>query len=172
MKTPLIHHLAASGIACLFVLAATPSARASDDDLVANSLSAAQSWITQIDSGQYQDSYDSGGSALHEKTKEDVWLRVLRALRQPWGDVLNRKEVNHEFKPDGFEGAEGQFMVVTYDTSFKKLPDAMEVVVLKLEDGKWRGAGYNLGPKPPPANSVSPEPPTTEVESGNVPLTH
>ena len=38
-------------------------------------------------------------------------------------------------------------MVITYDTSFKNMDPVTEVVVLKWQDGKWRGAGYNAGPK-------------------------
>ena len=61
--------------------------------------------------------------------------------------MVSRHQLSHVYKPDGFEGAEGEFLVITYDTAFQKLPTATELVVLRWEDGQWRGAGYNAGPK-------------------------
>jgi len=57
-------------------------------------------------------------------------------------------------------------MIITYDTSFKSLPTATETIVLKWEDGKWRGAGYSAGPKTSPNSAPPPEPePTTEIHT-------
>ena len=58
-------------------------------------------------------------------------------------------------------------MIITYDTSFKRLGPATEVVVLKWEDGKWRGGGYNAGAKASPDDDSPPPPPpnTTEIHT-------
>ncbi len=47
-----------------------------------------------------------------------------------------------------YEGSEGEFMVITYDTSFKNLSPATEVVVLKWEDGSGAAPVITRGPKP------------------------
>jgi Protein of unknown function (DUF4019) len=130
------------GFLC-FAFVALPQAHASAEDHINDALVASTQWLAQIDAGQYDQSYDAGSEAMHTKVPESTWSEVLNSLRNPWGAVVNRKQVSHIYKPDGYEGAEGEFLVITYDTSFKKLNPATEVVVLRWEDGKWRGAGYN-----------------------------
>jgi hypothetical protein len=146
-----------TGILCLFV-ATMPKAFASAEDQVDQALAASKSWVAEIDAGQYDDSYAYGCEAMHDKVPQDRWELVLKSLRTPWGPVVNRTQVSHIYKPNGFEGTEGEFMVITYDTAFKLLGPATEIVVLKWEGGKWRGAGYNAQAKV--ASDDSTPPPT------------
>jgi hypothetical protein len=130
----------------------------SGDDAAA----AAKSWLAQIDAGQYQQSYDEGSTALHNKVSLDQWLTVMNAIRTPLGTLVSRKEVGHSDKPDGFEGLQGECIVLTYNTSFSKLDSSIEIVVLKKEDGVWKGAGYNEQPQgPAPAAPAAPTTPPT-----------
>jgi len=130
-------------LAGVFLLALAPAskARADAEQEVDSALNASLKWVGQIDSGAYDDCYMSGSNAFHEKVPQDQWDNILKALRTPLGAVTSRKQISHIFKPNGFEGTAGEFMVITYDTEFKKLPNATEVVVLRWEGGKWRGAG-------------------------------
>jgi hypothetical protein len=136
-------------IVCLgsLLIALTSKSLAAPADSSAAALAMARAWIAQIDAGQYDDSYSIGCIAFHERVSLDKWVSVLKTLRQPLGPVVNRKEISRTDKPDGFEGLDGECMVIKYDTSFKKLPATLEVVVIKREDGKWKGAGYNVIPK-------------------------
>jgi hypothetical protein len=150
------------------VLATAPRALASAEDQIDNGLTASKAWVSQIDAGHYEDSYSSGSGALHDKVPEDRWSAVLRAIRNPWGPVVSRTQTSHVYKPDGYEGTEGEFLVITYDTSFQKLSSAKEIVVLKWEDGKWLGAGYNAGGKSSPDEVAEPGPSsTTEIHTEN-----
>jgi hypothetical protein len=135
-----------AAILCLF-FTATSQAFASAENEVDSAVAVAKTWVGQIDAGQYEDSYAFGCEAMHNKVPQDRWAEVLRSLRSPWGAVTSRKQISHIYKGDGYEGTPGEFMVITYDSSFKKVDSAKEVVVLKWEGGKWRGAGYNVGAK-------------------------
>src|ERR1700677_1407915 len=140
------------------------NARASSGaDHLDDAVSASQAWIAEIDNGKYDESYSYGSEAMQQKAEENRWVHILTALREPWGDVLSRKQLSHIYKPNGFEGAEGEFMVVTYDTSFKQLDSATEVVVMQWQDGRWRGAGYNAGPKSTDV-SATPLAPASQTE--------
>jgi hypothetical protein len=99
---------------------------------------------------------------------QDKWVLVLKTIRNAWGKVVNRNQISHIYKPNGYDGLEGECMVITYDTTFAKLDSAMEVVVLKWEDGKWLGAGYNAGPKPV-ADDGSQAPPAAPTETHTEP---
>jgi hypothetical protein len=152
------------GIASLLFTAA-PKALASAEDQIDQGLTASKTWVALIDAGQYDDSYAFGCDAMHDKVRQDRWSVVLKALRAPWGPVVNRTQVSHVYEPNGYEGTEGEFMVVTYQTSFQKLSGATEVVILKWEDGKWRGAGYNAGVKPSPDDDDSTPIPASTTET-------
>jgi hypothetical protein len=143
-----------AGITGLF-FALTSGAYASAEDQVDNGLAVAKGWVAQIDQAKYDESYAFGCEAMHQKVPQDNWEQVLKALRTPWGDVTDRTQLSHVYKPNGFEGASGEFLVITYDTTFKQMNNVKEVVVLKWEDGKWRGAGYNAGRKESDDNAVT-----------------
>jgi hypothetical protein len=129
------------------VIFALPAGVAADEDKSGDALQAAKAWLDQIDSGKYEESYSAGSNALHDKVPENRWTLVLQTFRGLFGTVISRKESSHLYKPDGVDGLDGECMVIEYDTSFKKLPDAEELIVLRMEGGRWRGAGYNAGPK-------------------------
>ena len=142
---------------------------ASAENEVDSALAAAKAWTAQIDAGKYDESYLFGCEAMHDKVAQDRWSDVLRALRAPWGKVLSRQQVSHVYQPNGYMGTEGEFMVITYDTGFEKLSPAMEVIVLKWEDGKWRGAGYNSQPQGD-ADDDSNEPVNSQTEVQQQPM--
>jgi hypothetical protein len=120
--------------------------------------------VAQIDAGQYDESYAFGCGAMHDKVPQDRWVMVLKALRMPFGPVVSRKQISHIYKPNGVPGLEGECMVITYDTSFQHLSPATEEVVLKWEDGKWRGAGYKAGAKASPDEESAPPPSSSPTE--------
>ena len=154
---------------CSLLLAAAPKGLASAEDKVDEALTVSKNWVGQIDAGQYDESYNFGCNAMHTKVTEDKWSTLLKTVDNMYGSVVSRKQVSHIYKPNGFEGTEGEFLVITYDTAFKKLDAGKEVVVLKWEDGKWRGAGYSAGPKPAPEDEAAPQPDMPQTETTTLP---
>jgi len=132
-------------------------------DETPDALAAANAWLAQIDTGKYDESYASGCIAFHEKLTPDKWNLVLKAIRAPHGSVQSRKDTSRIPKPDGFEGLDGPCMIIEYYTIFKN-SIASEQVVMKKENGKWKGAGYSLGPK-----STSDPAPVTTITTETVP---
>jgi hypothetical protein len=168
MKTarpPLFKSVLFLAAVCGFLFAAMPKVLASAEDQIDNALVASKAWVAQIDAGQYEESYAFGCGAMHDKVPQDRWMEVLKALRTPWGPVVSRKQISHIYKPTGWQGSEGEFMIITYDTSFQQLSAATEVVVLKWEDGRWRGAGYNAGAKASPEDDSATPPPSNPTET-------
>jgi Protein of unknown function (DUF4019) len=149
----------------VLLVAAMPRSFGSAEDHVAEALAASKDWIAQIDAGRYEDSYAFACDAMHDKVPEDRWIAVLKALRVPWGQVLNRTQISHVYKPDGVHDLPGECMVITYATSFKRLDPATEEIVLKWEGGKWRGAGYNAGPKPSSDDTSAAPSPDSNTET-------
>jgi hypothetical protein len=135
-------------------LAAPAGALASAENQSDQALAAAKAWIGQIDSGKYDDSYNFACDETRARYPEEQWVDVLKALRAPWGAVVNRQQLSHVYKANGVPGLDGECMVITYATNFKNYANVTENVVLKWEDGQWRGAGYFAGvatdPNAPP----------------------
>jgi hypothetical protein len=129
------------------LLALPLAARADDDNQFGDALSVARTWLGEIDAGNYDQSYTDGGSALHEKVPQDTWVKILKTERPTLGKVVSRQEISHTLRPNGLEGAEGTFLVVSYRTAFVTKPDELEYVVLKHEFGGWRCVGYDFGPE-------------------------
>jgi len=154
-------------IAVGFLFVSIPKCLA-EDDPIASVRPAAKAWLGMIDAGQYQESYSAAGQGLHQTTAQDRWILILKSLRPVWGPVTSRTEGKHVYQPNGITGLSGECMAIAYDTSFKNLPAAQELVILRFEDGKWRGVGYTAGPKPPPdptAASPMDTPPVTQTQS-------
>jgi hypothetical protein len=156
-----------TGIACLVVVAAS-QAFASAEDQIDSALTVSKAWVAQIDAGNYDESYAFGCDAMHDKVPQDRWTLLLKTFQALYGPMVSRTQISHVYKPNGYEGTEGEFLIITYQSSFKKLDDATEVVVLKWDDGKWRGAGYSAGPRPTPDDgtdtTVSPGATETHTE--------
>jgi hypothetical protein len=151
--------------AACFALLAAMRVHASAEDEVNQALSASQAWIAVIDAGRYDDSYSFTCEEMRTKFPQDRWVDVLKTIRSPWGKVLDRHQMSHIYEPHGVKGLEGECMIITYNTNFKNLNNATEQVVLKWEDGQWRGAGYFAGATPDPnAPAVTPGY-TTDVQT-------
>jgi hypothetical protein len=142
-------------LACLTLLVA-PRALASAANQIDKALAASKAWVTQIDAGKYDDSYTFACDETRKKYPEDQWISVLKTLRGPWGSVVDRHQLSHVYQPNGVKGLEGECVVITYNTHFKNLDNVTETVVLKWEDGQWRGAGYFAG-VPPDENAPPPD---------------
>jgi hypothetical protein len=144
---------------------AMPRGFGSAEDHEQEALVASKNWIAQIDAGNYEESYAFTCDALRDKVPIDHWVDVLKSLRTPWGSVASRKQTSHIYKPNGVHGLSGECMVITYDTMFQKMPNATEEIVLLWDDGKWRGAGYNAGPKPTDDAAAPPSDSSTETHT-------
>jgi hypothetical protein len=136
---------------------------ASAEDQVDAAVTAAKAWVAVIDAGKYEDSYDSTCVETRSQFPQDQWVAVLKALRAPWGPVVDREQLSHVYKSDGVPGLEGECVVLTYKTDFKNMAGVTEIVVMKWQDGRWLAAGYNARVIPDP-NAPTPEPPPDVTE--------
>ena len=143
----MIHRGLIPFVVCCLLFVAILRCPAADDPFD-SALPAAQAWLGLIDAGNYDGSYDTAGRGLYEKvpTKKQ-WVTALKIMRAPWGGVVNRSPIQHLYQPNGIIGLNGECMLIAFDTSTKKDSDTKEVVVLRFEDGKWRGVGYTMGAK-------------------------
>ena len=90
---------------------------------------AAQSWLVQIDSGNYAKS----------------WTDALNGSRKPLGKLVSRKLNKAQSASSIPSAPDGNYVVMQFDTSFSNKKGAVETVTFVQEkDSKWKAAGYYI----------------------------
>ncbi|HZC35721.1 MAG TPA: DUF4019 domain-containing protein [Chthoniobacterales bacterium] len=112
-------------------------------------------WLTEIDQGKYEKSWQDASKAFREKVIEAQWKEDLSKARQPLGDCTARKLVSALLQTDvprgGGQVLKGEFVIAQFDSSFANLKYAVETVTFQKEsDGSWKAAGYYIKPGPGP----------------------
>ena len=106
---------------------------------------AAQSWLAQIDSGNYAKSWKEASAYFRGALTEKAWTDALNGTRKPLGKLVSRKLTKAQ-NAQSLPGApDGNYVVMQFDTSFINKKDAVETVTFMQEkDGKWKAAGYYI----------------------------
>ena len=106
---------------------------------------AAQSWLAQIDSGNYAKSWKEASAYFRGALTEKAWADALNAARKPLGKLVSRK-LSKAQNAQSLPGApDGSYVVMQFDTSFINKKDAVETVTFMQEkNGKWKAAGYYI----------------------------
>jgi hypothetical protein len=122
---------------------AAPAAPSPEEVAQADGQKRAEEWLTLVDAGQYDASWDAAAPVFQTSTTKEQWNEALQGARGPLGALSSRKFRAAEYKTS-IEGApEGKYVVVYFDSAFAQKPDAREIVTLKQQaDASWKVAGY------------------------------
>ena len=108
-----------------------------------NAQMAATNWLVQIDKGEYLESWDNAAQYFQNQILQDRWSAALRASRAPLGNLISRNINSSEFKSELPGAPDGNYYILTYNSSFENKASAIETVTLtKSPDGKWKAVGY------------------------------
>jgi hypothetical protein len=106
-------------------------------------LDSAGAWLTLVDAGQYDKSWDQAASFFKDKVSKDQWVKSLNAVRKPLGKLISRSSTSTTYATSLPGVPDGQYVVIQYNTSFEHKKSAVETVTPMLDkDGKWRVSGY------------------------------
>ncbi|MGH8023801.1 MAG: DUF4019 domain-containing protein [Limisphaerales bacterium] len=104
---------------------------------------AAQKWLTEIDNGQYGQSWQDAASSFQGAITKQKWVSALTGVRKPLGDLESRKLAAARYTTQLPGAPDGQYVVMQFDTSFADKNSAVETVTFELEkDGQWKASGY------------------------------
>lgn len=118
--------------------------RKPDQQRLDNSTIVAMSFLEQVDSGQYDQSWQGAADYLKNQVPLDQWIARLTAVRTAAGKNLERREEKHFYTKEQKDGLpEGEYMVYTFASKFENQAKVTETVTVMLEqDDIWRVAGY------------------------------
>ena len=105
--------------------------------------SSAQTWLAEIDNGDYAQSWQNASAFFQNAVTEEKWKMAMETVRKPLGDLVSRtlKSAQAMTKLPG--APEGQYVVMQFETSFANKKSAIETVTFMLgKDGQWKSAGY------------------------------
>ena len=106
---------------------------------------AATNWLVQIDKGEYLESWDNAAQYFQNQILQDRWSAALKASRGPLGNLTSRNINSSEFRSELPGAPDGNYYILTYNSSFENKASAIETITLtKGKDGKWRAVGYYI----------------------------
>jgi Protein of unknown function (DUF4019) len=105
----------------------------------------AQSWLKQIDDGNYTSSWKDASAYFRGALTEKGWVEALNGARKPLGKLVSRKLAKSQDAQSLPGAPDGKYVVMQFDTSFENKKSAVETVTFMQEkDGKWKAAGYYI----------------------------
>ena len=106
----------------------------------------ANSWLTQIDTGNYLGSWDSAGKYFQNQIQKDRWSAALNASRLPLGKLISKRKLNSsEYKTELPGAPDGNYYIFTFDVSYEKKNSAVETVTLiQNSEGVWKVVGFYI----------------------------
>jgi hypothetical protein len=127
-------------LGCLLSLALTFSASAASDGTHAQA--DARAWLALVDSGKYADSWTEAASAFRAQVDQNTWVTQIKSARDQFGTLESRKDFNVNLTKSLPGAPDGDYAITRFQTDFAKKKQALETVVMVLENDKWRVAGY------------------------------
>tara|TARA_B100001250_G_C19758170_1_gene771156 strand:- start:110 stop:520 length:411 start_codon:yes stop_codon:yes gene_type:complete len=106
----------------------------------------ANTWLTQIDNGNYLVSWDSAGKYFQNQVQKDRWSAALTASRRPLGKLISKRKLNSsEYKTELPGAPDGKYYVFTFNVSYEKKNSAVETVTLIQDsEGAWKVVGFYI----------------------------
>jgi len=131
-------------VLALFAAAAAYAEEPASDAEVDAAVGAAGRWVTLVDAGKYQESYERSASIFRDAVTGAQWEEAALAARGPLGKVISRELMGAQLTTTLPGAPEGRYVVIQYRTSFEKKPSAVETVTPMKDDGEWRISGYYI----------------------------
>lgn len=122
----------------------SPSA-SSNDAAPAVALESGQACLTLLDSGSYSKAWEGVAATMQSTMSQTDFDKGMQSIRAPLGKIVSRdlKSQKHKTRLPGLP--DGDYWVVSYNTTFENKPNVAETLVLALgQDGSWKVAGYSL----------------------------
>lgn len=117
---------------------------AETDETEQVALGVAQSWLAQVDAGDYAASWNSASAVFKNTVDKQQWEKVAKDMRQV-GSVVGRSLNSATYTTSMPNAPEGEYVVILFDSEFSKQKSVTEKIIpMRGDDGKWRVGGYYI----------------------------
>jgi hypothetical protein len=106
---------------------------------------AATEWLTLVDSGEYEQSWNESSEVFQGAISKSGWERQLHGVRNPLGELISREVQSTQYSTSLPGAPDGEYVVIAFQTSFENKKSAIETVTpMKDGLGVWRVSGYYI----------------------------
>jgi hypothetical protein len=113
-----------------------------DTEKVAQTEPVAEAFLQLLDQGKYAESWQSAAKLMQGKISEKEWMEKLTKARELSGEFIVRERTDASYSTEAQDSPDGEYMMLTYSSSFNKANDVSEYVTVALEGTRWKVAGY------------------------------
>lgn len=99
-------------------------------------------FLQLLDDGKYAESWQSAAVLMQGKVTEKEWVEKLTKARDLSGALAQRERKSASYSTEAKDSPDGEYIMLTYTSSFKKAADVSEYVTVMLEGSRWKVAGY------------------------------
>lgn len=119
------------------------SVAAQNNEKEKQAVTAASQWLSTVDSGRYEQSWDEAAQLFKEAVSEEAWVKSLSTIRRPLAEVVSREVIGATYRTSLPGAPDGEYVVIRFKTRFENKRSAIETATPMLEnDGRWRVSGY------------------------------
>ena len=130
---------------CLLLILLPGVAAPENEESERKAVDASLEWLSLIDNGQYEESWDRASALFRNAIARDQWKQSLSAVRGPLGKMIKRSLKSRQFATSLPGAPDGQYVVIQYETSFENKRFAIETITpMRDKDGAWRISGYYI----------------------------
>jgi len=129
-------------LACASI-AVCMTAQAQSAQDVEQAKTAAGNWLALADSNRHASTWTEAAEPFQKAVSQSDWTQTLQALRAPLGQLKSRTVKSATFAKNPPSAPEGEYVVITYASTFANKPDVVETVTpARAKDGSWKVSGY------------------------------
>lgn len=102
----------------------------------------AEKWLKAVDSGNYTEVWAEASDVLKSAVKKEQFEDSLQSTKKAFGKLISRKEKSRTYKTSLPGAPDGEYVVLTFETSFENKKSAIETVTVqfgKNDQGKISG---------------------------------
>jgi Protein of unknown function (DUF4019) len=136
-------------VAAALLAAPLPAQQVDTAAAVAAAQSAGLSWLSLVDHGDIDASWDSASTTLRAAVSRTGWATALHRARDPLEPFGSRALTLARFTTELPGAPAGRYVILQYQTEVSQDRQVIETVVPAVDsDGHWRVSGYFVRPKP------------------------
>ena len=116
-----------------------------EEQKIKAAIDTAKSWLQLIDEEKYGESWSQTAEIFRNIVPQQQWISSLTSLRKPMGKMLSRKVLTGTYTTQVPGAADGQYVIIQFETSFENKQNLIETVTpMRESDGQWRVSGYYI----------------------------
>jgi len=99
-------------------------------------------WLALVDAGKYDDSWSAASAYFQSKVTKEQWFAMIAPVRNGVGPVTARGQAAVTLTDSLPNAPFAHYAVVVFPSAFAIKGKCSETVIMVLQDGEWKVAGY------------------------------